>query len=55
MDMWGIFISHAWQIILIGILVFALLFVYGMVTYVPEYKSTSTIYILPRNDDKDLS
>jgi len=55
MDMWGIFISHAWQIILIGILVFALLFVYGMVTYVPEYESTSTIYILPRSDDKDLS
>ena len=54
-DMWGIFISHAWQIIVISILVFALLFVYGIVTYQPEYKSTSTIYILPRSDGKDIS
>lgn len=54
-DMWGIFISHIWQIVVVGILVFAMVLTYGAVTYTPEYKSTSTIYILPRSDGKGVT
>ena len=54
-EMWEIFISHFWQIILVAFLAFVLLFVYCAVTYVPEYESISTIYILPRSEGKDIS
>ena len=54
-DLWGIFISHMWQIVLVGIVVFVTAFSYAAITYTPEYKSTSTIYILPRSDGKDLT
>lgn len=50
-DLWEIFITHIWQIVLIGLLVFAILVGYSVFTYSAVYKSTATVYIIRQSDD----
>lgn len=49
-DLWDVFISHVWQIVLAGLLVLAVLVGYSVFTYRPEYTSTATVYIVRQSD-----
>lgn len=49
-DLWEVFISHVWQIVLAGLLVLAVLVGYSVFTYKPVYTSTATVYIIRQSD-----
>lgn len=54
-DLWDIFL-HRWWIILIGaVLAVAILFTVFTLTFVPEYESVATLYILKQNDSQSGS
>lgn len=48
-DIWDIFTRKFWVMILAAILVMVLLYGYEMLTFVPRYTSTATLYILKQN------
>lgn len=52
-DIWGVFISHIIPIVLSAAIVVALMFAYGTIALIPEYSSTSTLYILKQENSND--
>ncbi len=49
-ELWEVFVSHVWQIVLAGLLVLAVLVGYSVFTYQPEYTSTATVYLIRQSD-----
>lgn len=52
-DIWQVFIGHIVPVVLAAAIVVALLFVYGEFILVPKYSSTSTLYILRKENSND--
>ena len=52
-DLLGIFIHRLWILILVPAVVVAGLFIYKTQTFVPEYESTATLYILKEATDSN--
>jgi capsular polysaccharide biosynthesis protein len=49
-DLWDIFIHRLWVIVLAAVLVTGAYVAFDKITYVPEYESTATLYILRENE-----
>ena len=49
-DLWDIFIHRLWVIVLAAVLVTGAYIAFDKITYVPEYESTATLYILRENE-----
>lgn len=54
-DLWGIFTNHIGLIVLSAILCTACAFIYSKVMVTPEYRSTSTLYILKQDNSADYA
>ncbi|MBQ9080746.1 MAG: hypothetical protein IJY27_06715 [Clostridia bacterium] len=54
-DLWEVFTDHIWQIVLAGLLVFALFTGYSVITYQAEYTSTATVYLIRQKDEGSTS
>lgn len=48
-DLWDIFVHRLWAIILVAAICVGAVFAYNTLTFVPEYESTATLYILREN------
>lgn len=49
-DLWDIFIHRVWIIVAAAVLVTGAYVAFDKITYVPEYESTATLYILRENE-----
>lgn len=54
-DLWDIFAHRWWFIIGIALICVAVLFAVNCLTFVPEYSSTATLYILRQDNDEQTS
>lgn len=54
-DLWDIFVKRVWIMALAAIVAAGSFFAISKATYVPEYSSTATLYILGQNDDSTTS
>jgi capsular polysaccharide biosynthesis protein len=50
-DLWDIFVKRAWIMILAAVIAVGSFFAYNTLTYVPEYSSKATLYILSDNEN----
>ena len=50
-DLWRIFLHRLWIMVLAMVLVMGAYITYDKLTYVPEYSSTATLYILKQNSE----
>lgn len=54
-DLWGIFVRRLWAIILAACICCCGLLVFNRMTFVPQYASTATLYILRQADSANAS
>lgn len=54
-DLWGIFVRRLWAIILAACICCGGLLVFNRMTFVPQYASTATLYILRQADSANAS
>lgn len=54
-DLWGVFIQRLWAIILAACICSAGLLIFNRMTFVPQYASTATLYILRQADSATAS
>ena len=54
-DLFGIFLDRLWLILLVAIIVVSGTYTYNKLTYVPEYSSTATMYILKEVNENTAS
>ena len=54
-DLWGIFVRRLWVIILAACICCCGLLVFNRMTFVPQYASTATLYILRQADSANAS
>lgn len=52
-DLFGILIQRLWILILIPVIVVSGLYIYNKQTFVPQYESTATLYILKQESDSN--
>ncbi len=51
-DLWQIFISRLWAIVLVVVIAVTSTVVFNKLTYTPKYESTATLYILKQTNEK---
>ena len=51
-DLWDIFIHRFWVMVLAAIIAMGGMFLVIRLTYVPQYESTATLYILRQNNEQ---
>lgn len=54
-ELWDIFVHRLWVMILAAVVVAGGLFLINYLTFVPEYESTATLYILRQNESESSS
>lgn len=54
-DLWGVFVQRLWAIILAACICCGGLLVFNRMTFVPQYASTATLYILRQADGATAS
>lgn len=54
-DLWDIFVSRLWVLAVAAVVAVAILFTVSTLTFVPQYESVATLYILKQNEDADSS
>lgn len=54
-DLWDIFVSRLWVLAVAAVVAVAILFTVSTLTFVPQYESVATLYILKQNENTDSS
>ena len=54
-DLWGVFVQRLWSIILAACICCGGFLVFNRMTFVPQYDSTATLYILRQADGATAS
>ena len=54
-DLWEIFVSRLWLMVIAAVVVMGGMWLYITLTFVPQYKSTATLYILKQENESSSS